>query len=158
MRRGETTDAILATHWRRWARNVLLLPRLWHLFLMLYFQDWFDRSLGYLTDNTQPTTLSIFHTATFTLTVPPFSLGSYRTFFFFFLILDSDVLGWTISENSTKKQKNYKLWSFVLFFLFFPFCVSVVCSCSVHVSAKTGWDIVTYLPQLHLTAALHNFQ
>lgn len=153
---------ILATHWHRWARNVLFLPRLWHLFLMLYFQDWFNRSLGYLTDNTQPTTLSIFHTATFTLTVQPFSLGSYRTFFFFFF----NSWQWRTWMNNiwklNQKTKKYKLWSCFCFFsplsFFFPFCVSVVCSCSVHVSAKTGWDIVTYLPQLHLTAALHNFQ
>lgn len=53
------------------------------IFNAVFSRLWIDGSLGYLTDNTQPTMLSISLTATLTLTVKPFSLGS----FFFSLSL-----------------------------------------------------------------------
>lgn len=126
------------------------------IFNAVFSRLWIDRSLGYLSDNAQPTMLSISLTATLTLTVKPFSLFfflEYCTFDLFFFF-DSDVLldkQYLKIQHWKKKTNSGDVFSFSL-------CVSVVCSCSVHVSAKTGWDIVTYLPQLHLTAALHNFQ
>lgn len=95
-------------------KRAVLAQSVASIFNAVFSRLWINRS--YLTDNTQPTTLSIFLTATFTLTVKPFSLGSYCTFFFlFFPILDSDVL---LDEQYLKTQKKQKQTGDVFFFFF----------------------------------------
>lgn len=123
------------------------------LFLMLYFQDWIDRSLGYLTDNTQPTMLCITPTAALTLTVKRFSLlWPIAPFSIFFLTVKyfwmNSILNLNIENPHTLD---------ILYLFFYILCISCMlkfCACF----RKTGWETVTYVPQLHLKAALHNFQ
>lgn len=116
----------MAANWRRWRGGTLLLPSWRHLFLMLYFGDWVDGSLGLF--NWQ-NTANVFHiTATFTLYCKIIyiwlPLGySHLSFFFFFKFPDSDVL-------MNKILKEYKLRRF---FFFPPFFFISCISCYAHV-------------------------
>lgn len=93
------------------------------IFNAVFSRLWMDRSLGYLTDNTQPPTLSISLTATLTLTVKPFSLGSfffleYCTFMIFFILFLTVKYFWMNNILNLIGEKKTQIQTLEMFFLF----------------------------------------
>lgn len=108
-------------------KRAVLAQSVASIFNAVFSRLWINRS--YLTDNTQPTTLSIFLTATFTLTVKPFSLGPYCTFFFLFFQFLTVTHFWMNNILKLKKQTNWRWGFFLSFFILCISCMLMFCAC-----------------------------